>query len=263
MATSPIRIQLNLPYRDEATLDAHARERCRVDLYSPVAPGPVPALVWLHGGGLTGGTRADEADRAVAKRLAEAGIAFVSAGYRLSPHVRFPAYPEDAAAAFAWVRRNAAAHGIDARRVFLGGASAGAYAAMLAGFDARYLRACGDDVANIRGLVPVSGQTVTHFTVRAERGVPDAGVRPTIDDAAPCYHAGAGAPPTLLICGDNDMPMRALENRYLAGLLAAAGHKDVTYAEFARRDHGTIILRMRDAGDPAAEALIRFIRERR
>lgn len=262
MSTASIRVQLNVPYKAGPTLGEHERERCRVDLYLPSTPNPAPALVWLHGGGLTGGTRADEADCAVGKRLAEAGIAFVSAGYRLSPNVRFPAYAEDAAAAFAWVRRNAATYGIDSSRVFLGGASAGAYVTMLAAFDARYLRACGDDIAYIRGLVPVSGQTVTHFTVRAERGVPNAGVRPTIDDASPCYHASANAPPTLLICGDNDMPMRAEENRYLAALLKNAGHKDTAYMEFANRDHSTIVTRMRQPGDPAAEAVIRFIRER-
>ena len=86
---------------------------------------------------------------------------------------------------------------------------------------------------SLAGFIPVSGQMITHSTVREERGIPRS--RPIIDDAAPAYYATTHAPPFLCIVGDQDLPARAEENRYFVAAMKAAGHERISYAEFAGR----------------------------
>lgn len=96
-----------------------------VRLYLPEADGPLPLLVFLHGGGWMLGDldTHDAMHRILADR---AGCAVLGVGYRLAPEHPFPAGLDDATIAFAWARREAAALGCDPARIALGGESAGA-----------------------------------------------------------------------------------------------------------------------------------------
>ncbi|WP_344202782.1 alpha/beta hydrolase [Pseudolysinimonas kribbensis] len=95
-----------------------------VRIYRPDRPRG-DALLWLHGGGFSGGDlRMPEADW-VATTLAARGHLVVTADYRLATDtVRFPAPSDDVLIAWAWLRRNAAELGAP-RSAHLGGASAG------------------------------------------------------------------------------------------------------------------------------------------
>lgn len=96
-----------------------------VRLYLPQANGPLPLLVFLHGGGWMLGDL--DTHDAVHRHLADrAGCAVLGVGYRLAPEHPFPAGLDDATTAFAWARREAAALGCDPARIALGGESAGA-----------------------------------------------------------------------------------------------------------------------------------------
>lgn len=232
---------------------------CRLDLYLPPAAKNYPTLVWLHGGGLTGGSKSSDAGKRMARRLAGAGIAVAMVEYRFSPAVKFPAYVHDAAVAFAWVRNNIANHGGDATRVFLGGHSAGAYLALMAGLDESVFRALGVDGRTLAGVIAVSSQAGTHFTVRAERGL---GERIVVDDAAPIYHAARRPYPFLLLYAGEDMVFRIEENRLLAAALREAG-ASVEEKLFEGRTHSTIFTKMADADDAVAAMVMRFIRNTR
>jgi acetyl esterase len=96
-----------------------------VRLYLPEADGPLPLLVFLHGGGWMLGDldTHDAMHRILADR---AGCAVLGVGYRLAPEHPFPAGLDDATVAFAWARREAEALGCDPARIALGGESAGA-----------------------------------------------------------------------------------------------------------------------------------------
>ena len=96
-----------------------------VRLYLPAVEGPLPLLVFLHGGGWMLGDldSHDAMHRQIADR---ARCAVLGVGYRLAPEHPFPAGLDDAATAFAWARREAQALGCDPGRIALGGESAGA-----------------------------------------------------------------------------------------------------------------------------------------
>ncbi|MCX5658129.1 MAG: alpha/beta hydrolase fold domain-containing protein [Planctomycetota bacterium] len=258
--TPPLRIEHDLLYREGTNVTAYQNARCRLDLYLPTQTSNFPLLLWFHGGGLIGGEKNSPRGVEIGRRFANEGVGVAMATYRFAPEARFPDFARDAAAAVAFVARHIASFGGDPGRIFVSGHSAGGYLAALRGLDAACLRDAGVDERRVAGLIPVSGQMVTHFTIRGQNGVPDAGTRPVIDAAAPCYHARADAAPTLLIAGGNDMAMRTDENRYLAALLRTAGHRDVQYLEFPGRDHSTIVDLMVDREDPVYAAIMHFIR---
>jgi acetyl esterase/lipase len=111
-----------------------------LDLYLPAgATAPVPAVVFLHGGGWRLGSR-HSAGPAYAgwspspfERLAQAKIAVASADYRLSGEAQWPAQLHDAKAAVRWLRARADETGIDATRIAAWGESAGGHLAALLG----------------------------------------------------------------------------------------------------------------------------------
>jgi len=97
----------------------------RVLVYLPTrAPRPLPALLWIHGGGYVIGS-ADQDDAQVKSLVAQVGCAAVSVDYRLAPETPFPGPVEDCYAALTWLHRHAAELGVDPGRVAIGGASAG------------------------------------------------------------------------------------------------------------------------------------------
>jgi len=95
-----------------------------VRMYQPAAGviAPSPALLWIHGGGYVMGTAA--MDDAVCRHFArELGIVVASVDYRLAPEFPFPTPLHDCHDALAWL---AGRPEVDATRIAIGGASAGA-----------------------------------------------------------------------------------------------------------------------------------------
>ena len=239
----------DVPYR-EAGDSLRDDPMCRLDLVCPAGAEGFPTVVWFHGGGLTGGRRE------IPEELLAGGFAVAGVEYRLSPQTPVAGCLEDAAAAVAWVVRHIASYGGAPELIFLAGHSAGGYLVSMLGLDKRWLAAQGlDPDRAVAAVIPYSGQAVTHFTRRAELGMP-AG-QPLVDDMAPLFHVRADAPPMLLLSGDRELEMlgRYEENAYFWRMLRIAGHPDVRLLEFDGYDHGN----MPQAGHPAA---VRYIRGR-
>ena len=239
--------QNNILYRTGDNLTDYMKERCRLDVYHPVDKEDYPTIVWFHGGGLKGGRRF------IPEALKEKNVAVVAVNYRLHPNVKSPAYIEDAAAAVAWVIKNIAKYGGSPRRLFVSGHSAGGYLTSMIGLDKRWLKKHGADPDQLAGLIPFSGHTITHFTVRAERGID--GKQPVIDDMAPLFHVRKDCPPLLLITGDRKLELlgRYEENAYLWRMMQVVGHPDTTIMELDGYNHGQM-------AQSAHPLLLRFIR---
>jgi hypothetical protein len=102
-------------------------------------------------------------------------------------------------------------------------------------------------------LIPYSGHTITHFTVRGERGID--GKQPIIDEMAPLFHVRKDAPPLLLITGDRELEMlgRYEENAYLWRMMKLVGHPNVELFELDGYDHGGM-------AKPSHPLLLKFVR---
>ncbi|MET0869079.1 MAG: alpha/beta hydrolase [Pseudorhodoplanes sp.] len=114
-------------------------ERNRLDVFTAKdATGTRPVLIFVHGGGFTGGNKSTPGSPYydnVPLWAARNGMVGVNITYRLAPQAPWPAGPEDVGQAVRWTLDNVSDFGGDPSRVFLFGHSAGAthsgaYAAM-------------------------------------------------------------------------------------------------------------------------------------
>lgn len=107
-----------------------------VRIYRP-APGPLPVLLYLHGGGFVVGDLEgyDPICRYFAKGCR---VAVVSVDYRLAPEHPFPAAVNDAIAVLEWLRQRADTLELDADRLVIAGDSAGGTLAAVLAQHARH-----------------------------------------------------------------------------------------------------------------------------
>ncbi len=141
----------NIPY----ALAPH--ERQVLDIYSPKDAKNLPVVFWIHGGGWQGGDKTSVQLKPQA--FVDKGFVFVSTNYRLLPGVEMDAIIRDIAKSLAWTHRNIAKHGGDPQRILVMGHSAGAQLAAIICTDDRYLKAENVALSNIKGCVPVDGDT--------------------------------------------------------------------------------------------------------
>ena len=136
------------------------------DLYVPTGDTATcrAAIVWVHGGGFTGGTRNGPAERAWGSALARRGYTVLSIDYRLGEGEQFgvadagdpgrlvavAAAVADAQRAVRWLRESAASLHVDPLRIALGGTSAGAMTALGAALTAT-------DAERVCSVVSVAG----------------------------------------------------------------------------------------------------------
>lgn len=213
--------------------DRYASERCKLDIYYPSNRKDFSTIVWFHGGGLEGG------EKYIPEELKNKGIAIISVNYRLNPKVTAPSYIDDAAAAVAWAFKNIEKYGGNNEKIYISGHSAGGYLTLMLGMDKSYLDKFHVNVNDIKGFIPISGQTITHNIIRREMNLPED--TPLIEGYAPLNHIGK-TPPMLLITGDREMELtsRLEENQYLTSALKAKGN-DITLYEMQGFDHGTVV----------------------
>lgn len=214
--------------------DAYRKERCRLDIYYPEDVKEFKTLVWFHGGGLEGGSKG------LREEFRNRGFAVVDVNYRLYPKVKCPGYLEDAALAVSWVFNNIAQYGGSPSKIFIGGHSAGGWLTLMLTLDKRWLAEYGIDADRIAKAYPVGGQTMTHFTIKKERGL-DVDL-PFIDDMAPSFHVRKEGAPLMLITGDRNLEMLARyeENAHLLAILKHFGH-EASLFELEGFDHGNVL----------------------
>lgn len=99
-------------------LDVYIPTRAR-----PRDSGPLPVVMYVHGGGFA--MLSKDTHRIMAVAIARNGYLVFNINYRLGPRHLFPAPLEDASEALLWVKENAARYGGDPNRIAIAGESAG------------------------------------------------------------------------------------------------------------------------------------------
>jgi acetyl esterase len=128
-------VRARLPRVEELALPGPGGSVLAARLYA-ASGGPLPVLLYLHGGGFVVGGL--ETHDGLCRQLAlRSGGAVVSLDYRLAPEHPFPAAVEDAWAAMHWLAGHAGELGLDGTRLAVGGDSAGGTLAAVCAIHAR------------------------------------------------------------------------------------------------------------------------------
>ena len=118
-------------------------------------------------------------------------------------------------------------YGGDPERLFVSGHSAGGFLTSMVGLDKSRLAGYGKDADSIAGLIPFSGQVITHFSDRKSKGIGE--LTPYVDSNAPLFHVRKDAPPYIIVTGDAELELygRYEENLYMWRMMKLNGHPDV------------------------------------
>ena len=229
-AQTPGSLRKDISYTSKK--DKYSQERLKLDVFTPADAKDAPVVVWFHGGGLTGG------EKFIPEQLTDAGYVVVAPNYRLIPSVGVEECIDDAAEAVAWTISHASEMGGDRRKVFVSGHSAGGFLTSMIGLDKKWLSRYGQDADAIAGLIPYSGQVITHFSDRKKKGIGE--LTPYIDANAPLFHVRKDCPPYIIITGDAEMELfgRYEENLYMWRMMKLAGHPDVQIFKIDGYNHG-------------------------
>jgi arylformamidase len=194
-------------------------QRHRLDLYLPRGTsGPMPVLLFLHGGGFREGD--PTLYGYLAQPFLERGIAFASIGYRLTPEAYLPDTFDDVADAVAWCVQHLPSRGVDVGRITLSGHSAGAiltaYLAVTDGW--RASRSLPSDV--LKAAIPISG--VYDLTDAADSGMVKSGTDRV--ESSPLWQVKTTPPPMLVAWGSQEnRPAFAADGPRLADAARARG----------------------------------------
>jgi acetyl esterase/lipase len=241
----------DIAYTDAKDADP---DRNKLDLYLPKGQKGFPTIVYIHGGGWTGGSRGS-AGR-LAETFVKSGIAMASVGYRLSPKVKHPVHIQDVAKAFAWVKANIAKHGGKPDQLYISGHSAGGHLAALLATNESYLKAEKLSLADIKGAIPISGVYRVGSGGRMKNvfGEDEAGWK----DASPMNHITSTLPPFLILYADKDLGPIGKQSADMTEALKKA-KVDAEGIEVKERNHGTIIGFIPRENDPTTVAILAFI----
>ncbi len=241
----------DIAYYDGNDADA---EKHKLDLYLPKGQKDFPVLFFVHGGGWRNGDRKNFGR--IGNAFATNGIGFVAPSYRLSPKVQHPAHIQDVAKAFAWTVNHIGKHGGNPKEIFLSGHSAGGHLVALLASDDSYLKAEKLSLANIKGVMPVSGV----FTIRG--GGRSEAIwgkdEELVKKASPMVHVKEKLPPFLMLYADKELGGLGRQAEAFCDALKGA-KSDAEVKMMKDRDHGTIMRNVANEDDPTTQLMLEFI----
>jgi acetyl esterase/lipase len=232
-----------------------------LDIYFPESPAEkaLPLLVWIHGGGWSGGSKARPPYLSQLRR----GYVVASVEYRFSQKATFPAQIQDCQAALRWLRANAGKYSIDSERIGIGGASAGGHLAALVGTAGgkHAFPAIGDnrdESDRVQAVCDIFGPT--DFCTVIAQADEDANVKNIFkwnngdpyskliggklgedkekcEAVSPVRYVSKDNPPFLILHGDRDTMVPYAQSVELADLLNKAG-VEVTLQRLPGAGHG-------------------------
>jgi acetyl esterase/lipase len=248
----------------------------RLDLRIPASTG-FATLIFVHGGSLTSGDKADSDYAHVCDSFPAVGIACANMNYRLGPQHSWPAQAEDLATAIVWVRTNIAAYGGDPKKLFLLGHSSGAMLVALVGSGDRYLAKQGMKPSDLRGVMPMGSimwdddleqaiaQRGRDMIVQNFLRDPDNRMYGSFEryqDHWPVHHIHAGLPPFLFLIAESEQeqpPVLKTNAKFVEDARKFGNEAD--YKVFAGRKHFTMVRQLHQPGDAVFAIILEFIRQ--
>lgn len=186
--------------------------------------GAHPAVLLIHGGGWSAGSRVEFAD--VANLLARQGVMAISIDYRLIPAARWPAQGEDVEEAMWWMGENAALLGIDPNRIAVIGGSAGAHlAGWLATSDRRSPTGTPSRPTAVISLWGPWDLTASRDTLSQDANniIDSLVVNSDRRNASPYFRINANTAPTLMFHGEKDALVPSVQSTSACSAIKAAG----------------------------------------
>ena len=248
----------------------------RLDLSTPTSKG-FSTVIFVHGGSLTSGDKADTDYGRVCEAFPAAGVACANINYRLLPATAWPAPAEDLASAIAWIRTNIASRGGDPAKVFLLGHSSGAMLVALVGSDPRFLARHGLKPDSLAGVMPMGSimwdddleqsiakngrEAVAARFANDPRGKAF-GSLDAYEGQWPIRYVRAGLPPFLFLIAESEQvnpPILKTNQKFVDDARALGVRAELTV--FTGRTHYSNIRKIHEPGDAVFETVLRFIRQ--
>ncbi len=218
-----------------------------LDIYYPAdkSAKPMPLLIWIHGGGWSGGSKAGMPYLGQLSR----GYVVASIEYRFSQKAVFPAQIQDCQAAIRFLRANADKYAIDPKLVGVGGGSAGGHLAALVGTSGgkdTFPKIGGNDAQSdrVQCVCDIFGPTNFWTVIKQAEADKDTvnifkwndgdpyskliggGLgedRAKCDAVSPVHYVSKESPPFLILHGDRDTLVPYAQSEELAESLKKAG----------------------------------------
>ena len=200
----------------------------KLDLYFPSGDfrSNRPAVVFIHGGGFTGGDKAEYRSASVSADLCRAGYVVVSCNYVLGPKDKPGVWPQniaDCRNAVRWVRAHAKELGVNPDKIAVAGGSAGGYLALMVGLSDDKTGPGGDPAAKhsakVSAVIDMYG--VVSFAKRGKGEVP--GTSPAEQAAyLPESQCDAQDPAVLILHGTADSTVDIAQSDDMAKALRSA-----------------------------------------
>ncbi|EOB3584473.1 alpha/beta hydrolase fold domain-containing protein [Vibrio vulnificus] len=255
MSVPPIRLNSDFVYSE--TFNNMGRPiKLSMDVIQPFSPDPLPAVLFVTGGGFMDAPKTKFIGQRV--DMARAGYVVASIDYRVVPMVTFPGMLEDVKSAVRYMRANAQKFGIDPERIAIMGESAGGYLAAIAAttngmkeFDKGANLDQSSDVQAAIDLYGLSDLTRVAADYDAERqkkheseAIPEAmlvngvpfmeggAIQSNLEKAAyanPITHISDKTPPFLLMHGDKDPIVSPSQTKILHDALVEKGVDSTRY----------------------------------
>lgn len=225
----------------------------KMDIYPPESANskPVPAIIYVHGGGWMKGDKAGLAGYPFFREFTKRGYLVAAVNYRLAPEHTFPAMIEDVKCAVRYLRANSGLYNINPDRIGAIGGSAGGHLVSLLGlttpkdgFEGKggYAERSSSvqAVVDLYGPSDFTGQdfslTKTYIAVQVFGAM--SRKDPKLKKASPVTYVTKDAPPFLIIQGDKDDLVPLHQSQLLYDKLHAAGVKDARLVIVKNAGHG-------------------------